>query len=168
MASIQDREAAEGVDLEDDVWGGDTSGGPREALALGQLQYPPPLIDLASQGCPNPSESFHPLASRPGLRSRAVESPTVWRLLLRKESSVACPRFAYAQKELEKLRKAQQRKKARGRSTRSRISQYVNDQCIETGLVPTWKEIAAEVNASRRTVAYHMSALKKLEEIPES
>ena len=74
----------------------------------------------------------------------------------------------YAQKELEKLRKTQQRKKARGRSTRSRISQYVNDQYIETGLVPTWKEIAAEVNASRRTVAYHMSALKKLEEIPES
>ena len=74
----------------------------------------------------------------------------------------------YAQGELEKLRKTQQRKKARGRSTRSRISQYVNDQYIETGLVPTWKEIAAEVNASRRTVAYHMSALKKLEEIPDS
>ncbi|WP_434817431.1 replication initiation protein [Corynebacterium macclintockiae] len=73
----------------------------------------------------------------------------------------------YAQAELKKLRKTQERKKAKGRSTRSRISQFVNDQYIETGRIPTWKEIMHEVSASRRTVAYHMSDLKRLGEIPE-
>lgn len=73
----------------------------------------------------------------------------------------------YAQAELKKLRKTQERKKAKGRSTRSRISQFVNDQYIETGVIPTWNEIMKEVSASRRTVAYHMSALKKQGEIPE-
>lgn len=73
----------------------------------------------------------------------------------------------YAQSELKKLRKTQQRKKAKGRSTRSRISQLVNDQFIETGSVPTWKEIMEEMKISRRTVAYHMAALRSSGEIPE-
>ena len=73
----------------------------------------------------------------------------------------------YAQAELKKLRKTQQRKKAKGRSTRSRISQFVNDQSIETGSIPTWPEIMAEINASRRTVAYHMAALRETGQIPE-
>ena len=74
----------------------------------------------------------------------------------------------YAQAELKKLRKTHERKKARGRSTRSRISQFVNDQYIEIGRVPTWNEIMKEVSVSRRTVGYHMAALKKLGEIPET
>lgn len=73
----------------------------------------------------------------------------------------------YAQAELKKLRKTHQRKKAAGRSTRSRIEQFVNDLYIETGTLPTWRQIQEETGTSRRTVAYHMAELRKRGDIPE-
>lgn len=61
-----------------------------------------------------------------------------------------------------------ERKKARGRSPRFHIGRFVNDQYIENSKVPTWNENMKEVSVSRRTVAYHMSTLKELGEIPEA
>lgn len=68
----------------------------------------------------------------------------------------------YAKAELKKLRKTRERKKARGRSTCSRISQFVKDQYTEIDKVPTWNVIVKGVSISRRTVAYDMSTLKEL------
>lgn len=39
----------------------------------------------------------------------------------------------------------------------------INDQYVQTGTVLSWKEIGAEVEVSRATVARHVAALKRVE-----
>src|SRR5699024_2100162 len=73
----------------------------------------------------------------------------------------------YAQSELKKLEHTHRVNKARGISTKSRISQMVNDQYLQTGTIPSWREIADELGLSRATVARHVAVLKKSGEYPE-
>ncbi len=77
------------------------------------------------------------------------------------------PHGEYAQGRRETLEKTHRKKKAQGRSTKSRISQMVNDQYVQTGTVPTWAEIGTEVGVSRATVARHIAALKKSGDYPD-
>ena len=77
------------------------------------------------------------------------------------------PEGKYAQAQRSKLEKTHRKKKAQGRSTKSRISQMVNDQYFQTGTVPTWAEIGAEVGVSRATVARHVAELKKSGDYPD-
>ena len=74
----------------------------------------------------------------------------------------------YAKTELEKLESANKRRKSAGGSTRARVLQFVMQRHTETGQTPTWKEIMAEMGVSRRTVAYHVSALKSVGMFPDS
>lgn len=73
----------------------------------------------------------------------------------------------YAQSELKKLEHTHRVNKARGISTKSRISQMVNDQYLQTGTIPSWREIADDLGLSRATVARHVAVLKKSGEYPE-
>src|SRR5699024_4316767 len=77
------------------------------------------------------------------------------------------PDGQYAQNQLRKLEKTHRLKRAQGRSTKSRISQMINDQYVQTGTIPSWLEIEKEIGVSRATVARHVSALKKSGDYPE-
>lgn len=67
----------------------------------------------------------------------------------------------YAQSELEKLEKTHRVNRAKGRSTRSKVEQLVNDYYIQTSRVPSRKEVMTELGLSEATVKRHLRALKK-------
>ncbi|MFS0003340.1 hypothetical protein ACL1GI_12570 [Corynebacterium striatum] len=67
----------------------------------------------------------------------------------------------YAQAQREKLSAANRRKKASGNSTRAQILAASAQSFAQTGKIPTWAELGSEVGVSRRTVAYHVAALKE-------
>lgn len=60
------------------------------------------------------------------------------------------------------------KKKVQGTSNRQKVGQFVNECWIETGRLPTWREIQTETGFSRATVARHVAALKEADEWPES
>lgn len=70
------------------------------------------------------------------------------------------PNSDYAQAELEKLKKTHRVNRAKGRSTRSKVEQLVNDYYIQTGRVPSRKEVMADLGLSEATVKRHLRALK--------
>ena len=71
------------------------------------------------------------------------------------------PDGKYAQAQREKLSAANRRKKASGNSTRAQILAASAQSFAQTGKIPTWAELGSEVGVSRRTVAYHVAALKE-------
>ena len=71
------------------------------------------------------------------------------------------PEGKYAQAQREKLSAANRRKKASGNSTRAQILAVSAQSFAQTGKIPTWAELGSEVGVSRRTVAYHVAALKE-------
>lgn len=73
----------------------------------------------------------------------------------------------YAKAQLEKLELANKRRKAAGSDTRGQILMMVSRSYNQTGKTPTWNEIMEELGVSRRTVAYHVAALKKAGLYPE-
>jgi len=73
----------------------------------------------------------------------------------------------YARAQLDTLSQLQKRQRARGRSSKNRVAQFINQQFAETGTVPTWAELMAETGLSRATVARHVAALKKSGDLPE-
>ena len=78
------------------------------------------------------------------------------------------PEGEYAQSQRKKLQDANKRKRAAGNNTRAQILAIVSQVFNQTGRVPMWKEIAQELNVSRRTVAYHVAALKEVGLYPEA
>lgn len=70
------------------------------------------------------------------------------------------PEGEYAQSQRKKLQDANKRKRAAGNNTRAQILAIVSQVFNQTGRVPMWKEIAQELNVSRRTVAYHVAVLR--------
>ena len=77
------------------------------------------------------------------------------------------PDGEYAQSQRKNLQDANKRKRAAGNNTRAQILAIASQVFNQTGRVPTWKEIAQELNISRRTVAYHVAALKEVGLYPE-
>ena len=71
------------------------------------------------------------------------------------------PDGEYAQGRREALAAANRRKKASGNSTRAQVLSVISQTYEQTGQIPTWQELMQEVAVSRRTVAYHVAALKK-------
>ena len=71
------------------------------------------------------------------------------------------PDGEYAQGRREALAAANRRKKASGNSTRAQVLSVISQTYEQTGQIPTWQELMQEVGVSRRTVAYHVAALKK-------
>lgn len=77
------------------------------------------------------------------------------------------PDGKYAQEQRERLIAANRRKKAAGNSTRAQILTVASQGFAQTGQIPTWAELGREVGVSRRTVAYHVAALKEAGLYPE-
>ncbi|WP_262347315.1 winged helix-turn-helix domain-containing protein [Corynebacterium aurimucosum] len=77
------------------------------------------------------------------------------------------PEGEYAKTQRERLNAANRRKKAAGNSTRAQILTAAAQSFAQTGQIPTWSEIGSEVGVSRRTVAYHVAALKEAGLYPE-
>ena len=77
------------------------------------------------------------------------------------------PESDYAKVERAKLAAANKRRKAAGGGTRARILAAVSETFSVSGRMPTWREIAEEVGVSRRTVAYHLAALRESGMLPE-
>ena len=68
---------------------------------------------------------------------------------------------AYAQKETEKLNKANKIRKVQGQGTRARVLAVATEYLVETGDLPAGKEIAAEVGITKRMANLHLKALKE-------
>jgi len=77
------------------------------------------------------------------------------------------PHGEYAQGRREALAAANRRKKAAGNSTRAQVLSIISQTYEQTGQIPTWQELMQEVGVSRRTIAYHVAALKKAGLHPE-
>ncbi|BDV26563.1 replication initiation protein [Corynebacterium ulcerans] len=77
------------------------------------------------------------------------------------------PQVEYAQAQRKNLASVNKRKRASGNNTRAQILAVASQSFTQTGKLPTWKSIEEEVGVSRRTVAYHVSALKKAGLYPE-
>ncbi|GFK19403.1 ArsR/SmtB family transcription factor [Corynebacterium glutamicum] len=77
------------------------------------------------------------------------------------------PEGQYAQGRREALAAANRRKKASGNTTRAQVLSIISQTYEQTGQLPTWQELMQEVGVSRRTVAYHVAALKKAGLHPE-
>jgi len=77
------------------------------------------------------------------------------------------PEGKYAQEQRKRLSAANRRKKAAGNSTRAQILTVSSQSFAQTGKIPTWTELGREVGVSRRTVAYHVAALKEAGLYPE-
>lgn len=76
------------------------------------------------------------------------------------------PNGEYAQAQRQKLAAANKRRQAAGADTRGQILTMVSRSYNQLGKIPSWNEIAEELGVSRRTVAYHVAALKKAELFP--
>ena len=72
----------------------------------------------------------------------------------------------YAQSQLEKLAKTQQRKRFEGKSNRQKVAHFVTSYWVETDSLPSWAEIQSATGLSRATVARHISTLKNQGELP--
>ena len=77
------------------------------------------------------------------------------------------PEGQYAQAQRKRLNAANRKKKAAGNSTRAQILAVAAQGFAQTGHVPTWADLGSEVGVSRRTVAYHVAALKEAGLYPE-
>lgn len=77
------------------------------------------------------------------------------------------PDGEYAQAQRATMKKTHRKKKAQGTSSCQKVGQFVNECWIETGLLPTWREIQEETTFSRATVVRHVAALKEAGEWPE-
>ena len=78
------------------------------------------------------------------------------------------PNGEYAQAQRATMKKTHRKKRVQGTSNRQKVGQFVNECWIETGRLPTWREIQTETGFSRATVARHVAALKEADEWPES
>lgn len=74
----------------------------------------------------------------------------------------------YAQGRLEVLRQTQVRKKVKGQTTRAKIQAIIGQSFVETGSIPTRKEIAEELGCTPRTVTTHLTALREAGLLPDS
>jgi len=74
----------------------------------------------------------------------------------------------YARAQREKLNKTVRRKVIRGQTTRARIQAFIGQQYVETGIIPTRKEIAAEVGCTPRTVTSHLASLREAGMLPDA
>ncbi|MGO2802180.1 MAG: replication initiation protein [Corynebacterium variabile] len=74
----------------------------------------------------------------------------------------------YARAQREKLNKTVRRKVIRGQTTRARIQAFIGQQYVETGIIPTRKEIAAEVGCTPRTVTTHLASLREAGMLPDA
>ena len=76
------------------------------------------------------------------------------------------PNSDYAKSQLEKLKKTQRKKKIQGQTTRARIQAFIGEQYVQSGKIPTRKEIAAEVGCTSRTVTTHLASLREAGLLP--
>lgn len=72
------------------------------------------------------------------------------------------PNSDYAQSELAKLEAANKNRKRQGNASRGRILSFVSDALAQTGKMPTRKEIMDETGLSKRSVSYHLAALREV------
>ena len=73
----------------------------------------------------------------------------------------------YAQSELAKLERTHRRKRVQGQTTRARIQALVGQSFVETGKLPSRKEIMAETGVSESTVKRHLRELRIAGLLPE-
>ena len=73
----------------------------------------------------------------------------------------------YAQSELAKLERTHRRKRVQGQTTRARIQALVGQSFVETGKLPSRKEIMAETGVSESTVKRHLRELRSAGLLPE-
>lgn len=78
------------------------------------------------------------------------------------------PDSDYARAQREKLAQTTRRKVIRGQTTRARIQAFIGQQYVETGTIPTRKEIATEVGCTPRTVTTHLAALRDAGLMPDT
>lgn len=74
----------------------------------------------------------------------------------------------YAKSQLEKLTKTHKKNRLVGQTTRARIQVLIGQRFVETGEIPTRKEIAQEVGCTPRTVTTHLSVLREAGLLPET
>lgn len=72
-----------------------------------------------------------------------------------------------AQSELAKLERTHLRKRVQGQTTRARIQALVGQSFVETGKLPSRKEIMAETGVSESTVKRHLRELRSAGLLPE-
>ena len=73
----------------------------------------------------------------------------------------------YAQEELAKLRRVHRKNRVKGQTTRERIQTVVGQSYVETGRVPTRKEVMRETGLSESTVKRHLRALRSEGLLPD-
>lgn len=73
----------------------------------------------------------------------------------------------YAQSELAKLERTHRRKRVQGQTTRAKIQALVGQIFVETGKIPSRKEIMAETGVSESTVKRHLRDLRTAGLLPE-
>ncbi|SCX24511.1 Replicase family protein [Corynebacterium jeikeium] len=73
----------------------------------------------------------------------------------------------YAQEELAKLRRVHRKNRVKGQTTRARIQTVVGQSYVETGRVPTRKEVMRETGLSESTVKRHLRALRSEGLLPD-
>lgn len=78
------------------------------------------------------------------------------------------PDSDYAQEQLKRLSKTQQKKRVQGTSNRQRIGQFVTAYWLETNELPVWELIQRETGLSRATVARHLAKLRSTGDIPSA
>ncbi|QFQ01498.1 Bacterial regulatory protein, arsR family [Corynebacterium urogenitale] len=106
------------------------------------------------------SSSFSGSAGGVGMRERKALAT-----MRRKGGQKAAERWKdrnseYAQTELSKLRKTHMKKRVQGQTTRARIQTIVGQSFVETGKLPTRKEIMSETGLSEATVKRHLRELR--------
>lgn len=73
----------------------------------------------------------------------------------------------YAQAELAKLQRTHRKKRVQGQTTGAKIHAIVGQTYVETGKLPTRKEIMAETGLSESTVKRHLRVLRSAGLLPE-
>ena len=73
----------------------------------------------------------------------------------------------YAQAELAKLQRMHRKKRVQGQTTGAKIHAIVGQAYVETGKLPTRKEIMAETGLSESTVKRHLRVLRSAGLLPE-
>ena len=71
------------------------------------------------------------------------------------------PEGKYATDLRKKLHAANMNRQRQGNASRGRVLAFVTDVLAQTGTMPTHKEIMVETELSKRSVAYHLAALRK-------
>lgn len=78
------------------------------------------------------------------------------------------PEGDYAQGRRQVLKQTHRRTRVKGQTTRAKIQAFIGQSFVETGCIPTRKEIASEVGCTPRTVTSHLAELRRMDLLPEA